>query len=383
MKLFYIKMKQTVLILQENGNICEKEVTITSTMLKKEPAKIFTSVFCKKIIDNIGSGKLVQGKGWSYQGKKFIPVGYQSPSEDINPNSHVLPADDSNPYFGDIIMYGLEKDKQFTDITEELYEEFYASSFEDVLLSSEEEDNFELSGDEEELPSDMEEDKIDYGEEEIGDVENIKEEDYIENWNLKDNNELIVEQDEEEPEDTIIPEDGLKDTEYSVDVRAKVTKKIDELINNVDLSCKIEEAIIQFSKDKAIHERIPRNWENELFRKIYLNKARSLYTNLNTESYVKNPNFKNKIISGKIQPDDIPGLTFQQVFPEHWKNLMDEKYKKEKMLYEEKPEAMTTQYKCGRCKSRKCTYYELQTRSADESMTIFITCINCGNRWKQ
>ena len=52
-------------------------------------------------------------------------------------------------------------------------------------------------------------------------------------------------------------------------------------------------------------------------------------------------------------------------------------------MYEEKEEAMTDQFKCGRCKSRKCTYYELQTRSADEGMTTFITCINCGNRWKQ
>ena len=46
-------------------------------------------------------------------------------------------------------------------------------------------------------------------------------------------------------------------------------------------------------------------------------------------------------------------------------------------------EAMTDQFKCGRCKSRKCIYYELQTRSADEGMTIFITCLNCGNRWRQ
>ena len=30
----------------------------------------------------------------------------------------------------------------------------------------------------------------------------------------------------------------------------------------------------------------------------------------------------------------------------------------------------------------KCTYYQLQTRSADEPMTTFVTCINCGNRWK-
>ena len=380
-------MKLTLLILQENGNICEKEVTLTAAMLKKEPSKIFTAVFCKKIIDSIGSGKITQGKGWTYQGKRLIPVGYQSPSEDINPNSHVLPGDDSNPYFGDIIMYSLEKDKKLVDITEELYEEFYAASFEDVAMSSEEENNFELSGNEEEVPSDIE-DKIDYGEEEeeVGESEVISKEDeetYIENWNLTDKNELVVEQDEEEPEDTLIPEDGLKDTEYSTDVRAKVIKKVDELLDNNELSSKIEESIIQFSKDKAIQERIPRNWDNELFRKIYLNKARSLYTNLDTNSYVKNPNFKKKILSGKIKPQDIPGLTFQQVFPEHWKKLMDEKYKKEKMLYEEKQEAMTTQYKCGRCKSRKCTYYELQTRSADESMTIFITCINCGNRWKQ
>ena len=156
-----------------------------------------------------------------------------------------------------------------------------------------------------------------------------------------------------------------------------------ELLEDSELCSSIEDAIIQFSKEKAERERIPRNWENMLFRKIYLNKARSLYTNLNTESYVKNPNFKKKMLSGKIKAEDIPGLTFQQVFPEHWKKMMDEKYKKEQMLYEEKQEAMTTQYKCGRCKSRKCTYYELQTRSADESMTIFITCITCGNRWKQ
>lgn len=378
-------MKLTILVLQENGNISEKEISLTSVMTKKEPSKIFTSVFCKKQIENIGGGKLSQGKGWIFQGKRIIPVGYQSPSEEINPNSHVLPGDDSNPYFGDIILYGLDKDKKLFDITEELYEEFYASSFEDIGLSSEEENDFELSGAEEEIPSDIE-DKIDYGEEEEEEVEEIelvgKEEDYIENWNLKDKDDLIVEE-EEEIEEIIIPEDELKDTEYSIEIRNKIVSKLNELLKNNNLSIQIEDAIIQFSKEKASQERIPRNWENELFRKIYLNKARSLYTNLDTTSYVKNPNFKKKIMEGKIKPNDIPNLTFQQVFPEHWKKLMDEKYKKEKMLYEEKQEAMTTQYKCSRCKSRKCTYYELQTRSADESMTIFITCINCGNRWKQ
>jgi transcription elongation factor S-II len=45
-------------------------------------------------------------------------------------------------------------------------------------------------------------------------------------------------------------------------------------------------------------------------------------------------------------------------------------------------EAETDQFKCGRCGKRRCKYYQLQTRSADEPMTTFVTCVNCGNRWK-
>jgi DNA-directed RNA polymerase subunit M/transcription elongation factor TFIIS len=39
-------------------------------------------------------------------------------------------------------------------------------------------------------------------------------------------------------------------------------------------------------------------------------------------------------------------------------------------------------FKCGKCKSRKTEYYQLQTRSADEPMTTYVTCRGCGNRWK-
>lgn len=39
-------------------------------------------------------------------------------------------------------------------------------------------------------------------------------------------------------------------------------------------------------------------------------------------------------------------------------------------------------FKCGKCKSKKTTYYQMQTRSADEPMTTYVTCIECGHRWK-
>ena len=44
--------------------------------------------------------------------------------------------------------------------------------------------------------------------------------------------------------------------------------------------------------------------------------------------------------------------------------------------------ATTDQFQCGKCRQRKCTYYQMQTRSADEPMTTFVTCVNCNNRWK-
>ena len=39
-------------------------------------------------------------------------------------------------------------------------------------------------------------------------------------------------------------------------------------------------------------------------------------------------------------------------------------------------------FKCPKCKSNATTYTSVQTRSADEPMTNFITCLNCDNRWK-
>lgn len=33
-------------------------------------------------------------------------------------------------------------------------------------------------------------------------------------------------------------------------------------------------------------------------------------------------------------------------------------------------QAETDAFKCGRCQQRKCTYYQMQTRSADEPMTV-------------
>ncbi len=45
----------------------------------------------------------------------------------------------------------------------------------------------------------------------------------------------------------------------------------------------------------------------------------------------------------------------------------------------EVPDSMLT---CGKCGMSKTTSYEMQTRSADEPMTVFASCLCCGNRWR-
>ena len=38
---------------------------------------------------------------------------------------------------------------------------------------------------------------------------------------------------------------------------------------------------------------------------------------------------------------------------------------------------------CRRCKGSNVDYVEKQTRSADEPMTVFATCLDCQTRWKE
>lgn len=40
------------------------------------------------------------------------------------------------------------------------------------------------------------------------------------------------------------------------------------------------------------------------------------------------------------------------------------------------------EFTCSRCKSRRIAYDQLQTRKADEGVTTFLRCIDCGKRWK-
>ena len=264
---------------------------------------------------------------------------------------------------------------------------------------NEEPDDSENEGEEEMIGGNEDDDDdalegVEYGDVDAGEEGEEPEADYIENNQLSEpvNAPEIKNVDDDDIGDVELEEQSSDMTKLTDEVRSDenyiaTTIFLSELFSNIGITdkdfAKIEQSVLSYTIKTANSRKMAKRWENPAIRKIYVNKMRSLYSNIYGDGYIGNTGLIEKIRSGEFNIDNIATMSFQELYPEHWKKMMDEKYKRDKMLYEEKAEAMTDQFKCGRCKSRKCTYYELQTRSADEAMTTFITCLNCGNRWKQ
>jgi len=97
----------------------------------------------------------------------------------------------------------------------------------------------------------------------------------------------------------------------------------------------------------------------------------------------KNPSLRERVNNGEISAAQLCNMSVQELaskeLNEQRKKLADEATKRSMIA---KNEATTDQFRCSRCNKRECSYSQLQTRSADEPMTVFVCCINCGHRWK-
>lgn len=149
------------------------------------------------------------------------------------------------------------------------------------------------------------------------------------------------------------------------------------------VECKdMEIGIFNWTIDFADRYRVMRSWKDKRFVSVYKNKLRSLLANLDAQSYLGNQRLLQRLKDGEMRPHEVSYLAPDHLFPEKWMDLLDRKLKKEESMLHSKQVAKTDQFRCHKCKKNECSYYELQVRSADESTTIFVTCLNCGNRWR-
>ena len=120
-------------------------------------------------------------------------------------------------------------------------------------------------------------------------------------------------------------------------------------------------------------------WSNSFFLKQYSQLARKVISNL---TYTPNStSVKGKILENIWLPETIASKTHEELNPEQYAELKHKimsKYINTNTVEQEHDGF----FKCGKCKSMKTTYTQAQTRSADEPMTTFVTCLNCNNRWK-
>lgn len=144
----------------------------------------------------------------------------------------------------------------------------------------------------------------------------------------------------------------------------------------------IEIGIYNWCITYADQHKINKNWANDKFHKLYIEKARSIISNIDKDSYIKNDRLLTRLAEKEFLPHDIPFMKPENMFPERWKDTIDAYMKKYENAYENKIVAMTDMFLCGKCKKRECTYYEMFSRSGDEPAVIHIRCINCGNSWK-
>ena len=145
----------------------------------------------------------------------------------------------------------------------------------------------------------------------------------------------------------------------------------------------LEQNVYEAAYNYAQKNYVARSWKSPVFVEIYRQIVRSVMSNIHPDSPVKNPRLLNRVLDGEFKLSEIPTMTSYDMFPEKWFELKDKLLQREQKILEGNKSRATDQFKCRRCNKRECTYYELQTRSADEPMTCFISCLNCGKEWRQ
>ncbi|XP_071807497.1 transcription elongation factor A protein 1-like [Asterias amurensis] len=113
----------------------------------------------------------------------------------------------------------------------------------------------------------------------------------------------------------------------------------------------------------------------------YKHRIRSRVSNLKDAS---NPELRRRVLTREITPEKIAKMTSDEMaskeLKEIRKDITKEAIKEHQMAVTSGTK--TDLLKCGKCLKRNCSYNQVQTRSADEPMTTFVYCHDCGHRWK-
>jgi transcription elongation factor S-II len=359
----------------------------------------------KAVVEQIGS--------YNYKAFTLFLFGVLNGEEGQESKHQLPPPHDSQPVYSDIVVIASEDEESFAvpvEFKEADYEQFYSKQFGSYDSDEEGEGEAEVANEdapaELEVEADVDDGEVieddagedeDEGEVEAGDeegetpVEAVKPKtkrkkaaakpvvlNMIGPANAYPNKPTLSDTDQLQEETSVQPlTANYRKQVYAVLKKLFTSKLTDEQI------CTLESCIY----NGAIHESKQRNiirvWNYPLFVHMYKMRARKIMSNFDATSYVKNTDLFDLFQQGSIDFKGLAAMNTYEMFPSRWRDQFEKQQIREKKQLEGNRDMATDQFLCTRCHKRQCTYYELQTRSADEPMTIFITCVNCGKKWRQ
>jgi hypothetical protein len=332
--------------------------------------------------------------------KRVTAIGYTKGKEDELSQHQLPPPCEVNEVYGTIVLVVHQSKVAWDSSTSAIevftpshYEEFYEKACSgDLEEDAEEDDEAEAEAEDEEVVEEEAEAEDDEAEDAEGEGEGEAEaelDDEVEEAPRPAvQRRKIIKIDPQQLQfqfkSSLVPEQEC--TALEVKQRQHVlqvlTTLLSEHCDKDDLN-ELERGIYNASLNEAKLRLMPLTWEHETFRWIYDMVAKRAISNFNPNSYVGNTHLIQRWKDGEFTLDQIGGWTPYELKPTHWKDLKDQQLRREQRILEGNLAMATDRFRCSQCQKKMCSYYELQTRSADEPMTIFIRCLNCGKQWKQ
>ena len=399
-----------ILLLTSTGDMKSGKLTIKSETTGCQLSDIQTYLKKKKAPTQIGT--------YAWKSNTLFLFGYTDGKAGTENKHELPPPHDTQLVFGDIVVL-LSKDKRSfakpLPIKQDDYETFYTHVFEGFESLDEEEAEVEVEEeeiiqdeladeahvDDESVADDLEDEYEEEGEE----AEGAEGAEATEDAPVIDTEEAVVIAPTPKPKrakatkaslarskelQLSLLSQGVELTESDVDTitpnRTKIINAITEsmstLLSEEEIK-NLEVAIFLSTLHAAEKRHIAKVWTYPLFTQLYSSIARTVVGNLNPNTYIQNKNLFKRFEDGELSLEEIASFGHTDLYPEIWKDSLIRQFEREKRQLEGNRSMATDQFLCKGCKKRECTYYELQTRSADEPMTIFIQCLNCGKRWRQ
>ena len=399
-----------ILLLTSTGDMKSGKLTIKSETTGCQLSDIQTYLKKKKAPTQIGT--------YAWKSNTLFLFGYTDGKAGTENKHELPPPHDTQLIFGDIVVM-MSKDKRsfakLLPIKQDDYEAFYTQVFEGFESLDDEEEADEAEVEEEVLQDELADEAHVDDESIIDDAEDEYEEEGADGADEEgEATEEVAAADTEEPVAAApIPKpkrakatkasiarnrelqlsllsQGVELTEadvgamtpHRIQVMKAITDSMSSLLSEEEVT-NLESAIFLSALHSAEKRHISKVWTYPLFTQLYSSMARTIVGNLNPNTYIQNKNLFKRFEDGELSLEEIASFGHTDLYPEIWKDSLIRQFEREKRQLEGNRAMATDQFLCKGCKKRECTYYELQTRSADEPMTIFIQCLNCGKRWRQ